>query len=381
MEVSVVMPCLNEAETLPACINKALTAFKQGELKGEIVIADNGSTDGSQALAESMGARVVHVERKGYGNALRGGFEAAKGEFIVMGDADDSYDFLEIPRFVETLRKGYDMVLGARLKGKIMPGAMPFLNRYVGNPFLSGLLNILFKTGISDAHCGLRAFRRSRLEDLKLESPGMELASEMVVKAALANMKLTEFPITLHKAGRNREPHLRPFQDGWRHLKFLLTYSPTYLFFVPGLALMLLGLLPLTIITWKPIWIGKSMFNTHTAVFFSSMTWIGYQIVNMGVFAKTITRFDDRRKYDKLNALFYKVFSLEKGLILGLSMFLPGVAIFIYILSLWVINDFQNIEKVNLAVFGTTILVIGIQTIFSSFFLAILIEEKGDEPH
>ena len=376
IEVSVVIPCLNELETLASCIKKALAAFKEGGLQGEVIVADNGSTDGSQNLAESMGARVIHVEEKGYGNALRGGFEFARGSFIVMGDADGSYDFLEIPRFVDALRKGNDMVLGTRLKGKIMSGAMPFLNRYVGNPLLSGLLNIFFKTGISDAHCGLRSFRRDRLKDMTLESQGMELASEMVVKAALANLKLSEIPITLHKDGRSRKPHLRPFQDGWRHLKFLLTYSPMYLFFIPGFTLLIFGLLSLLIIAWKPIWVGHSMFNTHTAVFFSSMTLIGYQILNLGIFAKTITRFEDKRKYDRIMNIFLREFTLEKGLILGLSVAIPGLAILLYLIGLWVLNNFQDIKKINMAVFSTTILILGIQTIFSSFFLTILMEEK-----
>jgi len=380
IEVSVVIPCLNELETLSTCINKALTAFKEGGFQGEIIVADNGSTDGSQALAESLGVRLIHVKEKGYGNALRGGFKAAKGSIIVMGDADDSYDFLEIPRFVEALREGNDMVLGTRLKGKIMPGAMPFLNRYVGNPVLSKLLNIFFRTGISDAHCGLRAFRRNCLPKMTLEAQGMELASEMVVKAALADLKLHEIPITLYKDGRNRKPHLRPFKDGWRHLKFLLTYSPMYLFFFPGFILLLTGLLPLVIIAWKPIWVGHSMFNTHTAVFFSSMTLIGYQILNLGIFAKTIARFEDRRKYDHIMNIFHREFTLEKGLILGLSISIPGLAILLYLIGLWVLNNFQDIKKINMAVFATTILILGIQTIFSSFFLTILMEEKKIKP-
>jgi glycosyltransferase involved in cell wall biosynthesis len=233
-EVSVVMPCLNEAETLPICIRKARAALERTGIAGEIVVADNGSTDGSIEIAKSLGARVVHVARRGYGAAYLGGLEEARGRYIVIGDSDDSYDFGDLERFVTPLREGYDAVIGTRLRGTILPGAMPPLHRYLGNPVLTGILNLFFHVGVSDAHCGMRSFTREAFRRLELRTTGMEFASEMIVKMAKARMRIAEVPIVYHPDGRTRSPHLRSFRDGWRHLRFMLLYSPKWLFLIPG---------------------------------------------------------------------------------------------------------------------------------------------------
>ena len=243
VELTVVMPCLNEAETIDVCIQKALTAMESHRLSGEVVIADNGSTDGSQAIARRLGARVVHVERKGYGSALMGGIAAARGRYVIMGDADDSYDFTAIMPFVEQLRAGNHLVMGNRFKGGIKPGAMKALHRYLGNPVLTGIGRLFFRSRCGDFHCGLRGFDRGAIVDLDLRTTGMEFASEMVVKATLQKLRISEVPTTLSPDGRSRPPHLRSWRDGWRHLRFLLLYSPRWLFFLPGIALLLCGLL------------------------------------------------------------------------------------------------------------------------------------------
>ncbi len=241
LELSIVMPCLNEAETVGVCVEKALRFLEKGAVDGEVIVADNGSTDGSVEIARRAGARVIHVPEKGYGNALMGGIRAARGRYIIMGDSDDSYDFLHLEGFLEKLREGYDLVMGNRFKGGIAPGAMPFLHRWLGNPVLSGIGRLLFRSPCGDFHCGLRGFSKSAAEKMRLQTPGMEFASEMVVKASLLGMRVAEVPTTLSKAGRSRLPHLRSWRDGWRHLRFLLLFSPRWLFWLPGLGLMGLG--------------------------------------------------------------------------------------------------------------------------------------------
>ena len=242
LDVSVVIPCLNEANSIGYCVEKAIAAFQAAGLRGEVVVADNGSTDGSIELAEKLGARVVHAEQKGYGAALQAGIRASHGKFIVMGDADDSYDFTEVPRFVEAWRKGFDVVMGNRFKGEIKPGAMPWHHKYIGNPILSGVLNLLFHANIGDSHCGMRGFSRQAIRSLSLRSPGMEFASEMVIRAAQQRLRIGEVPTSLRPDGRGRRPHLRTWRDGWRHLRFMLLFSPAWLFVVPGLLVTALGL-------------------------------------------------------------------------------------------------------------------------------------------
>src|SRR3981189_339679 len=267
IELSVVMPCLNERATVGTCVQKALGAMGRHGIRGEVIVADNGSTDGSQQIARGQGARVVPIETPGYGSALRGGIAAARGRFILMGDADDSYDFTQVHIFVSKLREGYDLVMGNRFQGGILPGAMPPLHRYLGNPVLTGIGRLFFKSPVGDFHCGLRAFRRDAIERLDLRTHGMEFASEMVVKAAAFGLRVTEIPTTLSPDGRDRAPHLRTWRDGWRHLRFLLLYSPRWLFLYPGMALFVLGLLLSALLFWGDLNLGKVTLSYHTLIF------------------------------------------------------------------------------------------------------------------
>jgi len=294
--VSVVIPCLNEANSLGSCIDKAVTAFRAAGLAGEVIVADNGSTDGSMQIAEERGARVVRVEERGYGSALRAGIAAARGPFIVMGDADDSYDFGEVPKFAEMLRQGYDVVMGNRFRGEIKPKAMPWHHKYIGNPGLTALLNLFFRTGIGDSHCGMRGFTRAVYERMDLRSTGMEFASEFVIKAAQLKARITEIPITLWPDKRGRPPHLRSFRDGWRHLRFMLLYAPNWLFLLPGGALLAAGLFLVFWLLPGPRQISpRVILDIHTMIFGVMFTLLGVQILSIGSFAKVFSyaeRFD-----------------------------------------------------------------------------------------
>ncbi len=286
MELTVVMPCLNEAETVATCVRKAMGFLAESGISGEVIVADNGSTDGSQRLAEAEGARVVPVSEKGYGNALMGGIEAARGKYIIMGDADDSYDFTNLMPYVDELRKGADLVMGNRFAGGIAPGAMPPLHRYLGNPVLSFVGRLFFRSKIGDFHCGLRGFSRDSVRALNLQATGMEFASEMVVKAALAGQHVTEVPTTLAKDGRSRPPHLHTWRDGWRHLRFLLLFSPRWLFFLPGLFLLVAGLVIGAIVAPHPFKVGSVTFDVDTLVGASAMVVIGFQSVLFWLFTQ-----------------------------------------------------------------------------------------------
>src|SRR5512143_4102694 len=277
------MPCLNESETVARCVAEAFSALERAGLDGEVVVADNGSTDGSRGLAERAGARVVSVARRGYGAALAGGFAAARGRYVVMGDADLSYDFRAVPQFVKALDSEADLVMGSRLRGKIEPGAMPPLHRWLGNPLLSGAGRLLFRTNVSDFHCGLRAFRREALEKLDLRTTGMEYASEMVVKAALFGLAIAEIPVTLRKDGRTRPPHLRTWRDGWRHLRFLLLYSPRWLYLAPGVALVLLGAALILWLLPGPRALGRATLDVHTMLAGAAMVLVGAAAIFSGV--------------------------------------------------------------------------------------------------
>ena len=278
-ELSVVMPCLNEAETLAICIQKAQRFFKENGVEGEVVIADNGSDDGSQQIAVDNGARVIPVAEKGYGNALKGGIAAAEGTYVIMGDADDSYDFLNLTPYLEKLREGYDLVMGNRFKGGIKKGAMPFLHRYLGNPVLSFIGRLFFKSKIGDFHCGLRGFSKEAFYEMELKTSGMEFASEMIVKASLADMKIAEVPTVLSPDGRTRPPHLNTWRDGWRHLRFLLLYSPKWLFLIPSVLLMLFGAGVSLRLLFGSIQIGATRFDVHTLLFSSALFLIGFQLL------------------------------------------------------------------------------------------------------
>jgi glycosyltransferase involved in cell wall biosynthesis len=374
LDVSVVIPCLNEANSIGICVRKAVEAMKTAELLGEVVVADNGSTDGSIEIAEKAGARVVHVQERGYGAALRTGISASHGAFIVMGDADDSYDFGDVPRFVETWKKGFDVVMGNRFRGEIKPGAMPWHHKYIGNPGLSTLLNLLFRSGISDSHCGMRGFTRTIYESMDLRSYGMEFASEFVIKARQLDAKIAEIPITLWPDKRGRPPHLRSFRDGWRHLRFMLLYAPNWLFLLPGASSAVLGL---CIVFWLlpgPRHLSSHIvLDVHTMIFGVIFTLLGAQILSIGAFAKVFSyseRFDHHGTVSLKRVL--KRVSLETGLLLGGGIFLAGFCGCAWVTWRWAMSGFGPLQEVRQVLFWSMWLFLGIQIVFSSFFLSML---------
>ncbi len=374
IEVSVVIPCLNEEATIGICIRKAQATLQRLGIAGEVIVADNGSTDRSVEIAQSLGARVVHEFRKGYGWALMRGFRAARGEFIIMGDGDDSYDFTDLERFIKPLREGADLVMGTRLKGIILPGAMPWKNRYIGNPFLSGLLNMLFRTGVSDCHCGMRAFRRDALRKMQLRCSGMEFASEMVIKAAKAGLRIVEVPITLYPDGRTRPPHLRPWRDGWRHLKLMLSFSPTWLFSIPGILLLLMGWLIL-------LWSGAASSSpgplsggAHWAAAGSLCAILGYQVVHLGLVARAYSVLHRFREVDRLLDVIFRFIGLERGLLIGAIFVLLGLGVNAHAVLTWP-TDGGSLQHFRTSLCGSALMVMGIQTIFNAFLLSLLGEQ------
>jgi glycosyltransferase involved in cell wall biosynthesis len=379
LEVSVILPCLNEAETVGTCVRKAMETLRRLGVRGEVVVIDNGSIDGSAEIAERNGARVVHESRKGYGSALMRGAEEARAPYIIMADADDSYDLTDLERFIDRLRAGADLVMGSRLLGGIKPGAMPWLHRWVGNPILSGLLNVLFRAGITDAHCGMRAFTRDAYERMQLQTTGMEFASEMVIKAVLGNLRIDEIPITLHPAGRTRPPHLRSFRDGWRHLRFMLLFSPTHLFLLPGGACMLLGVIPLVLLGRGPRYLAGLTFDVHYMVLGSLLTVLGFQVILTGVFAKAYSHSARLFAPDATLTVLRRYFNLERGLVLGAVLFLAGFAIDATILIGWLRSGMSTLDAVRPAIQASTLMIIGGQTIFSSFFLSMMALPRREE--
>jgi len=373
-EISVVMPCLNEELTIGACIEKCKNVFRERNISGEIIVSDNGSTDKSVGIATSLGARVVHQPIKGYGSAYRKGIQSAKGKYIVMGDSDNTYDFSEIERFIEPLRSGHDLVIGSRFKGKILPGAMPWANRYIGNPILSGMLKFLFRTNISDSHCGIRGFTKEAYQKMKLETLGMEFASEMVIKSLKAKLKITEVPITYYP--RLGESKLESVKDAWRHMRFMLLYSPTYLFLIPGLFLLSLGLLTQFGILLGLIKVAGHTLDTHFMVLASVFSILGFQITNLGLYAKTYSFAEEFEESKGLIKTLYKRLRLEHALLFGFLIFATGVVADFHILQKWIANGFGNISEIKLAVLSLTFVIIGAQTIFSAFFLSLLVMEK-----
>jgi hypothetical protein len=375
VELTVVMPCLNEAETVAVCVHKAVKFIADSGINGEVVVADNGSTDGSQRLAEDAGARVVHVKAKGYGNALMGGILAARGEYVILGDADDSYDFSNLMPFVTELRNGADLVMGNRFKGGIAPGAMPKLHRYLGNPVLSFVGRLFFRSPIGDFHCGLRGFRKDSALRLGLQATGMEFASEMVVKATLAKQKITEVPTTLAKDGRSRPPHLRSWRDGWRHLRFLLLFSPRWLFFLPGLTVGLAGLVVGTAVAVGPLTIGSVTFDVDTLVAASAMVVIGFQSVLFWLFTQVYAGAEGFLPEEpKVQRLLGKL-SLERGLLAGAAIGVAGLVGIIFSLTYWQANKFGQLNyehALRLMVPSVTALVVSCQLVLGTFFLSIL---------
>lgn len=378
VEVSVVIPCLNEANSLAFCVDKAVKALRASGLTGEVIVADNGSTDASIQIAEERGARVVRVPERGYGAALRAGIAAARGSFIIMGDADDSYDFTDVPRFVEKLREGYEMVVGNRFRGGIKPRAMPPLHKYFGNPGLTALLNTFFHARIGDSYCGMRGFTRALYDRLDVRSTGMEFALEMIIKAAQIGARISEIPIILWPDKRGRPPHLRSFRDGWRSLRFMLLYAPNWLFLLPGAALSVAGL---AIVFWLlpgPRTISPRVtLDIHTMIFGVIFTLLGSQILSIGAFAKV---FSYAERFDRGNVSLKRALrrvTLESGLFAGGLLFLAGFTGCAWITWEWVAGGFGPLHAVRQVLFWSMWLFLGIQVIFASFFLSMLGISRG----
>jgi glycosyltransferase involved in cell wall biosynthesis len=375
VELSIIMPCLNEAETLERCIVKAMAFLAASGISGEVVIGDNGSTDGSQEIARRAGARVVNVPVRGYGAALYGAVLGAQGRYCIMGDSDDSYDFSKLENFVAALRAGADLVMGNRFKGGIRPGAMPWKNRYIGNPVLSGLGRFLFRTPIADFHCGMRGFSRDAFIAMELRTTGMEFASEMVIKATILGMNIVEVPTTLDKDGRSRPPHLRPFRDGWRHLRFMLLFSPNWLFFYPGLILMAAGLAAGLLLLANPVRVDGLRFSVGTLIYCAMLIEVGFQAVLFALLSRAYAVQERLVPRSRRMALVERVFSLESGILLALLLLAVGGALALDAVSLWQAARFGalNVDRITrLAISSSVAISLGFETMFSSFLLSTL---------
>ncbi len=377
-EVSVVMPCLNEADTLEVCIEKAQRSMNEAGIYGEVIVADNGSTDGCQELARALGARVINVEEKGYGSALMGGIQAARGKYVIMGDADDSYDFLEVPKFVEQLRSGSELAQGCRLPsggGTILPGAMPLLHRWWGNPMFSWMVRGMFHAPIHDVYCGLRGFTRELYDRLDMRCTGMEFATEMIIKCSLFGAKTAEVPTTLHPDGRKAHaPHLRTFRDGWRTLRFFLMYSPKWLFMVPGVLLMLLGVTGYALALPGATVMGASL-DAHTLLVASLTVLLGSQLLQFALFAKTFAISEGLMPpSERLTAFFHRM-PLERWLLVGGGAFVIGGAMIAKTFTGWWSGGFGALDyaaTMRQVIPGVTLAALGCQAAFAGFFLSIL---------
>ncbi len=377
-EVSVVIPCLNEADTLQACIEKAQAALAENRVQSEIIVADNGSTDESRSIAARLGVRVIEVAARGYGNTLMAGIAAARGKFIIMGDADDSYDFREIPSFLERLRNGADVVQGCRLPaggGSVSTGAMPFLHRWWGNPMFSFMARRMFNAPVNDVYCGMRGFTKELYEKLDQQCTGMEFASEMIVKASLRKAKIVEVPITLHPAGRrSHDPHLKTFRDGWRTLRFFLMYSPRWLFLVPGVVLVVLGLIGYALAMPAVIFRGAT-FDAHTLLFASLAILCGYQAILFSIFSQTFAVIEGFLPESRWLSRFYRIVNLERGLVIASVALLIGLLLMGIAFDRWRLSNFGPLNyahTMRLVVPGVTLAALGFQTILSSFFVSIM---------
>jgi glycosyltransferase involved in cell wall biosynthesis len=380
--VSIVLPCLNEAETVGTCVQKALTALAELKIAGEVLVVDNGSTDESAEIARQAGAQVVFEPSRGYGHALRRGLEEAAGQFLVIADADDSYDLSAIGPFIEALNNGADLVMGSRRLGKIEKGAMPWLNRRLGNPVLSGLLNLMFDSQVSDVHCGMRAVTKDAFRRMKTSSTGMEFASEMVVKAARSSMRIVDLPVVLRQDGRtNHGPHLRPLRDGWRHLRFMLWFSPTYVFILPAMLCMLLGSSFLAMLFWGPIRIGSMSFDYHFMILGSLTFILGLQLLITGLFATVFSQTMHPKFYNPVLDSIKRNFSLERGLVAGGVFFVAGFALDFHILIGWLARGMGQLNAIRPATLASTLMIAGAQIIFSSFFLSMLLRYDAEQQH
>ncbi len=373
------MPCLNEKDTIGPCVERALAALAAEGIAGEVIVADNGSTDGSIAIAQSLGARVVSEAERGYGAAYMTGISAARGRYILIGDSDNTYDFSDLPRLIEPLSQGYDLVLGSRFRGTILPGAMPWANRYIGNPILTGLLNRMFKLQISDAHSGLRAFTREAYTQMQLRTTGMEFASEMVIKASLTRLRITEVPITYHPRGGTSK--LQPFGDAWRHIRFMLLFSPTYLFLLPGLLAMAVGLVLTAVLVNGPIYVGRFYVGIHFMVVGSMLAILGQQMISFGLSARAYAFSERLVERDRWLDRALGYYSLERGLLAGGLLAAVGLVTFIYILVEWLAGDVRFSELIHLhqAIAASTLMIMGFQVMAASFFLSLLELHRPDQ--
>jgi glycosyltransferase involved in cell wall biosynthesis len=375
LELTILMPCLDEAETVATCVRKAHGFLERAGIAGEVLVADNGSSDGSTQLAREAGARVVHIAQKGYGSALLGGIRAARGKFVIMADADDSYDFSRLDLFLEGLRAHNEMVIGHRFRGGIRPGAMPALHRYVGNPLLSFAGRLFFSSHIGDFHCGLRGVDRAAALKLGLNSPGMEFASEMIVKATLAGWRIAEVPTTLSPAGRSRPPHLRSWRDGWRHLRFLLMMTPRWLMLYPGLTLVAIGTAAQGALYHAPIFVGRVGFDIHTMLYAAGATVLGMQLVLFSILARAVGVLKNILPMSPALARFLKLFTLERGIVLGLSLGLAGLGLAAYSLSRWASVELGPLDPpamMRVAIPSVTLMINGAEIVFASFLLGFI---------
>lgn len=374
LEVSVVLPCLNEEDTVGICVNKIKEVFAKEKISGEIIVVDNGSTDRSRQICESLGVRVVVEPKLGYGAAYLRGLREARASYIIIGDSDNTYDFYDIPKFIECLRKGSDFVMGSRFKGKMQKGAMSWTHRYIGNPILSGLTRLFFRTRLSDIHCGMRAFTSSAYAAMGLSTIGMEFATEMVVAALQNNFKICEVPVNYYP--RKGESKLMPLADAWRHIRFMLLYCPVWLYFIPGAIGFIFGMAILLLLLRGPFLFLGHYWDMHLMVFASIFCIFSYQILNLGVFAHTFAIRQGFLKYDKLTLFFQRHFNLERGLILGGTILMLGFMITLFIFLEWLSRHFGAMYRIRESILAMTLFIIGLQTMFSSFFISLLFLEK-----
>ena len=375
-EVSVVMPCLNEEEALGLCIRKIKKVFEREGIDGEIVVVDNGSTDRSLEIAKSEGVVSLVQHKRGYGAAYLKGFKESRGRYIIMGDSDNSYDFYDIPKFLKALRDGCDMVMGSRFKGHMKKGAMSWSHRYIGNPLLSGMCRLFFGTRLSDIHCGMRGLSRQAYKKMKLKTPGMEFATEMVFSALMRRLKISEIPIDYHP--RKGESKLNPLYDAWRHVRFMLFYCPLWLYFVPGAIGLGIGTGVSVLLLKGPLLFLGRPWDIHVMVFASMLSILSYQVINLGVYAHTFGIRHGLLRYDRITLFCQRLFTLEKGLLLGGIVFLAGFIMIIAIVGEWFVKDFGSLYRMRESILAMTLIVIGLQTMFSSFFISLLFVEKTE---